>query len=246
MRIYTTTIPATNRFWTFMHDRQYRAAVAWQQSSYNQPTDTSFFVGAGMAPQPTANIITKLDTTPPVISAPTNITVDATSTSGTAVDFTATALDDVSGNVPVFYNVQPGTTFPIGTTLVTLMATDAYGNTSTASFNVTVSSLTVSRSGFTLNRRTGRVIQQVTIQNIGSTTVAGPIYLALDNLSSNTSLANSVGTTSATPPAGSPYALVSSVDLAAGSSTTASLEFTIPTSGGITYTSRTLSNSITP
>lgn len=62
MRIYTTTIPATNRFWTFMHDKKYRASVAFQQSSYNQPTDTSFFVGADMAPQPPANIVTRLAT----------------------------------------------------------------------------------------------------------------------------------------------------------------------------------------
>jgi rhamnogalacturonan endolyase len=59
IRIYTTTIPANNRFWTFMHDKKYRASVAWQQSSYNQPTDTSFFVGADMAPQPAANIVTR-------------------------------------------------------------------------------------------------------------------------------------------------------------------------------------------
>jgi rhamnogalacturonan endolyase len=246
MRIYTTTIPATNRFWTFMHDRHYRASVAWQQSSYNQPTDTGFYVGAGMAPQPAANIIIHLDTTAPVITTPGNISVDATSSAGAVVDFAATALDDVSGNVAVSYSVAPGSTFPIGTTTVTVTAQDAYGNTGTATFNVTVSSLSIARSGFTLNRRTGHVVQQVTLKNVGSAPVTGPIYLVLDSLSSNTSLTNGTGTTTASWPAGSPYIIVSSTDLSAGSAIGVSFEFANPASGGITYNPRTLSGSTIP
>ena len=45
LRIYTTTIPAANRLVTFMHDPQYREAVAWQNVGYNQPPHPSFFVG---------------------------------------------------------------------------------------------------------------------------------------------------------------------------------------------------------
>lgn len=146
IRIYTTTIPATNRFWTFMHDRQYRAAVTWQQSSYNQPTDTSFFVGAGMAPQPTANIITTLDTTAPVISTPADITVDATSADGAEVEYSATAVDDVSGDVDVTSSVPSGSTFPIGTSTVTLTAQDDYGNVATSAFSVTVTPVTANRA----------------------------------------------------------------------------------------------------
>ncbi|MEY4489398.1 MAG: hypothetical protein RIQ79_1906, partial [Verrucomicrobiota bacterium] len=37
LRIYTTTIPATNRLYTLMHDPQYREAIAWQNTGYNQP-----------------------------------------------------------------------------------------------------------------------------------------------------------------------------------------------------------------
>ena len=56
LRIYTTTIPATNRFYTLMHDAQYRAAITWQNTAYNQPPHPSFYLGTGMAAQPAANI----------------------------------------------------------------------------------------------------------------------------------------------------------------------------------------------
>lgn len=42
LRIYTTTIPATDRRPTLMNDRQYRLAIAWQNVTYNQPPHTSF------------------------------------------------------------------------------------------------------------------------------------------------------------------------------------------------------------
>lgn len=32
-----------------MQDPQYRAAVAWQNTAYNQPPWPSFFIGEGMA-----------------------------------------------------------------------------------------------------------------------------------------------------------------------------------------------------
>jgi rhamnogalacturonan endolyase len=57
LRIYTTTIPATNRFYTFLHDPQYRVALAWQNTAYNQPPHPGFFVGSNMAPPPTPNIV---------------------------------------------------------------------------------------------------------------------------------------------------------------------------------------------
>jgi rhamnogalacturonan endolyase len=52
LRIYTTTIPATDRIQTLMHDPQYRVAIAWQNIGYNQPPHPSFFLGDGMKPPP--------------------------------------------------------------------------------------------------------------------------------------------------------------------------------------------------
>lgn len=48
LRIYTTTIETPYRLVTFMQDRQYRLAIAWQNVGYNQPPHPSFFVGESM------------------------------------------------------------------------------------------------------------------------------------------------------------------------------------------------------
>ncbi|MDE5702543.1 MAG: polysaccharide lyase, partial [Bacteroides sp.] len=40
--IYSTTIPAADRRITWMNDRQYRLAIAWQNVAYNQPPHSSF------------------------------------------------------------------------------------------------------------------------------------------------------------------------------------------------------------
>lgn len=56
LRIFLTTIPATNRFYTFMHDPQYRVSIAWQNVAYNQPPHTSFYIGPEMKNPPKPNI----------------------------------------------------------------------------------------------------------------------------------------------------------------------------------------------
>jgi hypothetical protein len=56
LRIFTTTIPADNRFYTFMHDPTYRLSVAWQNVAYNQPTQPGFYMGDGMAAPPRPDI----------------------------------------------------------------------------------------------------------------------------------------------------------------------------------------------
>jgi len=56
LRIYTTTITATNRIYTLMHDPQYRLAIAWQNAAYNQPPHPGFYLGGDMAAPPVPNI----------------------------------------------------------------------------------------------------------------------------------------------------------------------------------------------
>ncbi|TCC91767.1 rhamnogalacturonan lyase [Pedobacter frigiditerrae] len=56
LRIFTTTIPTTHRFYTFMHDPQYRLSIAWQNVAYNQPPHTSFYIGDDMNKPPEPNI----------------------------------------------------------------------------------------------------------------------------------------------------------------------------------------------
>jgi rhamnogalacturonan endolyase len=67
LRVYSTTIPATSRLFTLMHDPQYRTAIAWQNVSYNQPPHPSFFLGDGMSAPPTPKVW-HLDTEAPVFA----------------------------------------------------------------------------------------------------------------------------------------------------------------------------------
>ncbi|GAA4635402.1 rhamnogalacturonan lyase [Actinoallomurus vinaceus] len=58
LRIYTTTAVTDRRIVTLMHDTQYRTAIAWQNTAYNQPPHPSFFIGDGMAEPARPNIYT--------------------------------------------------------------------------------------------------------------------------------------------------------------------------------------------
>ncbi|MFJ6071779.1 rhamnogalacturonan lyase [Streptomyces sp. NPDC093065] len=55
LRIYSTPYDTDTRITTLLHDTQYRTALAWQNTAYNQPPHPSFFIGGGMtaAPRPT-------------------------------------------------------------------------------------------------------------------------------------------------------------------------------------------------
>jgi hypothetical protein len=48
LRIYATSTPTTTKLHTLAHDAQYRTALAWQNTAYNQPPHPSYFLGAGM------------------------------------------------------------------------------------------------------------------------------------------------------------------------------------------------------
>jgi rhamnogalacturonan endolyase len=54
--IYSTTTPSTYKFRTLLHDPQYRVAIAWQNSCYNQPPHLSYYLGTGMATPTKPNI----------------------------------------------------------------------------------------------------------------------------------------------------------------------------------------------
>ncbi|WP_117215259.1 CBM35 domain-containing protein [Allorhizocola rhizosphaerae] len=56
LRIYSTPIQTDRRIYTLLHDAQYRVAIAWQNTTYNQPPHPSFFLGNGMSTPPQPNI----------------------------------------------------------------------------------------------------------------------------------------------------------------------------------------------
>jgi Tol biopolymer transport system component len=96
------------------------------------------------------------DTTPPTLTVPEDIVVEATGEQGAEVTYTVTAednvdgsatleedgttvtQDDVGGDVTISCDPPSGSVFPIGDTEVECSATDEAGNTGTASFTVTV------------------------------------------------------------------------------------------------------------
>jgi len=96
------------------------------------------------------------DTTAPVVSVPANITVAADSASGTAathVDIAAflsaaTANDDIDGSISVSHDAPA--TFPAGTTTsVSFTASDAAGNTATATADITIEAFNDTPAGTT-------------------------------------------------------------------------------------------------
>ncbi|MFI0941796.1 cellulose binding domain-containing protein [Streptomyces sp. NPDC021020] len=58
LRIYSTPTPTDLRITTLLHDTQYRTALAWQNTAYNQPPHPSFFLGNGMPTPPRPQVYT--------------------------------------------------------------------------------------------------------------------------------------------------------------------------------------------
>jgi uncharacterized repeat protein (TIGR01451 family) len=98
------------------------------------------------------------------------------------------------------------------------------------------SQVSVTQSGFGVNRVTGYWSATLTVKNTGTTQINGPIQVELTNLSSNAAMTNYTGTFNL-----SPYITVSSGALAAGASATVTISFTNPSNGSITYTPVTVS-----
>ncbi|HYE15769.1 MAG TPA: alpha-amylase family glycosyl hydrolase, partial [Pyrinomonadaceae bacterium] len=84
------------------------------------------------------------DLTPPVITCPANVEQFATLNSAAVVNYSVSASDETSG-VTITSSRPSGTAFPVGTTTVSVTATDAAGNRATCSFKVTI---TYNFSGF--------------------------------------------------------------------------------------------------
>jgi hypothetical protein len=83
----------------------------------------------------TVNLV---DTTAPVITVPSDLSVNTPDPAGAVVTYTASASDNIDGPVAPSCTPASGAVFPVGTTTVTCTAKDAHGNSSQATFKVTV------------------------------------------------------------------------------------------------------------
>jgi hypothetical protein len=92
--IFTTNIPTSHRIHTLMHDAQYRTAIAWQNSGYNQPPHPSFYLGYDMQTPAMPNIVVT-DSIAPTVYAVTRMSVD--STNATEVTYRVIFSENVSG-----------------------------------------------------------------------------------------------------------------------------------------------------
>jgi probable HAF family extracellular repeat protein len=142
---------ASNQAHAFLHDGSSMSdlndaispASGWVLVSATAINSAGEIVGTGrIANETHAFLLTPssppIDTAPPVITLPADLTVEAAGPEGALVFYVATAADDVDRN-PTLDCVPPsGSTFPVGTTAVACVATDNTGKSASASFNVTV------------------------------------------------------------------------------------------------------------
>ena len=111
------------------------------QGNYILTSYTTFAVDGNLANDTSTSAIAINDATPPTISCPSNITVNAAGgTCAATVNYsTPTFSDNCSGaSINRIAGPASGASFPVGSTTVTYRATDAAGNTSNCSFTVTV------------------------------------------------------------------------------------------------------------
>lgn len=87
-------------------------------------------------------VVTVVDNINPTISGPANITVSATSASGANVNFASpTGSDNCSYTISQVAGMPSGSMFPIGTTTISYIITDASNNSAQFSFDITVNGI---------------------------------------------------------------------------------------------------------
>jgi len=150
--LFTTPYLTDKRIYTLMHDPQYRVAVAWQNSAYNQPPYPSFFLGTDMATPPIPNISLVASTALPInliefkakaaggkvdltwsTASETNNKYFTVERSKNGIDFTSVLQQNGSGNSSQI-NKYSATDFdPIsGTSYYRLRQTDFDGKSTTS------------------------------------------------------------------------------------------------------------------
>ncbi len=85
-----------------------------------------------------AAYVWNIQNAPPVVTCPSDITVECTGPTGQVVTYSASATDSRDGTIPIFCTPRSGSTFNYGTTTVACTATDSYRESTTCTFTVNV------------------------------------------------------------------------------------------------------------
>jgi len=125
--IFTTTTPSTNTFRTLMHDPQYRVAIAWQNTGYNQPPHLSYYLGDGMATPAKPNIVVidpanscQANVTSPSTSFCTGGSVVLSANTGTGLTYTwANAAGTITGATNATYTATAAGAYTVTITNAT-------------------------------------------------------------------------------------------------------------------------------
>jgi hypothetical protein len=136
-------------------------------------------------------LVTVRDTTPPALTVPSDMTVEASGSPDAVVTYSASASDTVDGVLNPICMPPSGSTFTLGATVFTCSATDAAGNTVSGSFSVTVIDTTppiIALSIVGILGNDGWYVSDVSLtwsvsddeSPIESATGCGPVSLATD------------------------------------------------------------------
>ncbi len=151
--------------------------------------------------------INVIDDEAPVVTCPSDITVNSISNDcGAFVNWPMpTATDNCDANVSISQVPPPGTFFPVGTSMVTVTATDDAGNSSTCNFNIDV--IDVFAPEFTCPP------QDITINMDG--TIEGDVFGIISNVDPIEPVCNML-TVNYSAPASTDNCNVASVNLTSG------------------------------
>lgn len=125
---YAGVTPAPNRLLHFVDG-------SWQDiTSFIDPVDQTICgETTSLSPFAAARVFD-----PPTVQVPAGVTALAANASGAAVTYAVSAVDGLGASLEASCSVPSGSTFPIGTSTVTCVATDFLGQIGSANFDVVV------------------------------------------------------------------------------------------------------------